>query len=93
LFEFYQKDSDKHAVGLDVESDLVSVGKKTGVIEGTGWLESPLWEGKIQGKPALAKKLRENPKLYDQLRDKVLEVLFEREGTPTFEEPEVPKDE
>lgn len=93
VFDFYQKDSEKHPVGIDVESDLINVGKKTGVIEGSGYLESPLWEGKLHGKPALAARLREEPKLYDQLRDEIIDVMFKREGTPIFKEPEEVPDE
>ena len=82
LFDFYQKETEDHPVGVDYVDDIIKTGKKTGVIQGTGWLSSSLWEGTIHGAPALAEKLREEPSLYDEIRDQVLRRMFDIEGIP-----------
>lgn len=88
LFDFYQKATDTHSIGVDFVDDIIRTGKKTGIIQGSTWLTSDLWEGSIQGAPALGQKLREEPKLYNEIRNGVLERMFQVEGIPTIVDPE-----
>lgn len=88
VFDYWQMDTDDNRVGIDLADDLIRVGKKTGVISGTGWLYHELFpedkkgEHKLQGKAKVREWLVENPKSYDKIRKQILEVMIERAEQP-----------
>jgi recombination protein RecA len=54
LFDFYIKSTDEYGpVGIDKADDLVRVGKKTGIIKGSGWLEHHLFPKTKKGEHKL----------------------------------------
>lgn len=84
IFKFNQKDWEGSGVGVDRVEDIIRTGKKCGVIEGTSYFESSLWEGKLHGRKAVAKHFEENPQVYLDLRDQIIDVMIKRQGDPNF---------
>jgi recombination protein RecA len=80
-FEFFHIKTEEKGFGIDRAQDVINVGKITGVIKGGTWLEHPLFpetksgEHKLNGKPAVAEFMRENPKAMEKIRADILEVM------------------
>jgi recombination protein RecA len=91
LFNYYQMDYDGFEVGIDIADDLIRVGKKTGVLEGSSWIHHDLFpedkkgEHKLQGKAKVKEWMEANPKDYEKLREEILTVMVERKGLPNLE--------
>ena len=90
IFEYIQKDTEERPVGVDLADDLIRTGKKTGVIEGTGWLYHDSFPGgKLQGRKKVKEWITKNPQEYDKLRAQIIDVMLDRRGAPNLEvEPE-----
>lgn len=82
-FNFFNIETEEYGLGVDKVSDLINVGKITGVIEGSGaWLKHPKFPGeKLQGRAALAKYMRETPEIAEAIRQGVITKMLEREIT------------
>ena len=84
-FEFFHIATEEYGFGINHADDIVNVGKITGVIKGSGWLEHPTFpalksgERKINGTPAVGKFLSENPEAYKQIREEVLTIMVRNE--------------
>lgn len=75
-FDWYFQEVEGMPFGLDVATDVLNTGLKTKVIEGTGWYRHPTFPGgKLQGKPAIAKFLKEHPEAVPVIREDVLKVM------------------
>jgi recombination protein RecA len=85
IFVYHQKDWEDDRVGIDLAEDVIRTGKKTGVVHGSSYLTSEFWEGKLHGRPAVKRWIADNPKGYEQLRSRVIEVMIERQGNPNFQ--------
>lgn len=71
-FNFFNVHTEEHPFGIDVAEDVLNVGKRTGVIEGTSWYYHPSFpDGKLHGKPKVAEFLKDNPKAVEQIRQEV----------------------
>lgn len=77
-FDFYHIETDDYPFGIDVAADVISAGKVSGVIEGTGWYKHPMFpKGKLQGKNAVAEFFAENPEKVWDIREEVLAKMRE----------------
>ncbi len=75
-FDWYHQAVEGMPFGLDIAQDVLATGLKTKVIEGTGWYRHETFPGgKLQGKPAIQKFLKENPAAVEVIRKDVLEVM------------------
>lgn len=85
VFDFYQKDTDDHSVGVDAFADITNTCTKAGIITRSGgWYQHPFFpDGKLQGKVKIAAFLEENPEIADQLREEVLHSIA---GKPSDED-------
>jgi recombination protein RecA len=77
-FDFYYVSDEKFdgKLGVDRIEDVGRTGKVTGVIEGSAWLTHRTFpDGKLHGKPALAKFLHEHPEAYDAIREDIIKKM------------------
>lgn len=74
-YDFYIKDTNgEFPLGVDTVNDVVSTGKRLGIISQSG----PYYqygEHKVQGLKKVEQLLKDNPEMYDEIRAKVLEQL------------------
>lgn len=76
---FYQATPEYGPVGVDLAEDVINTGKVTGVLKASGsWLEHPSF-GKVQGKPALKKKIEDDPSIVDAVRKDVIVKMQEKQ--------------
>jgi len=80
-FDFFHIDTEEYGLlGIDHTGDIINVGKVTGVIKGSSWLEHPSFpKGKLQGKAAVAEFIEQEPKVLDTIREEVLERMTSEE--------------
>jgi hypothetical protein len=72
-------ETDQFPFGIDVAKDVINTGKRTGVIQGSTWLYHDSFPGgKLNGKPAVAKFIADNPQVIPRIRDEVMQVMEER---------------
>ncbi len=78
-FDWYYQEVEGMPFGLDLASDVLNTGLKTKVISGSGWYKHPTFpKGQLQGKPAIAKFLKENPEAVEPIRQDVLKVMHRK---------------
>lgn len=78
-YMFYNMETETHPFGVDWLEDLISTGKRVGIIEQSGPYYG--YEGeKYLGKKGLSEFLIANPEKRDEIRLKVLEVLYGEKG-------------
>lgn len=88
-FDFFHIESAEYGLGVDHTNDILNVGKLTGVITGNGWYyHSTFPTGKINGKPAIAKFLSENPQALEVIRQEVMEKMINKELQAAAEQDE-----
>jgi hypothetical protein len=82
VFDYYQMDSDLHPVGIDIGSDVLNTGIRTGVIEKAGaYLRHPSFPkqnngtNQIQGRDSAEAFLVENPQAVEAIRKDVFAVM------------------
>lgn len=76
VFDFYSMETDNLPFGVDKEWDIINTAKRAGVITGTGWLNHELFpEGKLHGKDAVAKYLKENVLATETIKRQVLSEM------------------
>lgn len=95
-FDFYQKETEDHPVGIDSAADVIATGMRTGVIKKAGGFyrhptfpEAKSGENQLQGKNGVAEFLAENPKAMEQIRNDVLAVMLDKYGAAKHEEPDL----
>jgi recombination protein RecA len=78
-FDFYQKETDDHEVGIDSASDLLHTGLKTGTIRagGSWYYHDDFPDGKLKGKPAIKEFLTANSDKLARFRNQILEVMLD----------------
>lgn len=90
-FDYFKKETPEHSIGIDKAADIIDVAIRTGCITPAGaWLKHPAFPGEtnqIQGKANATKFLIENPKIQEQLRNEVLEVMVKENGPITNVKP------
>lgn len=95
-FDYYKKQTEDHDVGIDKAADIIDVAIKTGCITPAGaWLRHPSFPGdsnQIQGRANAGKFLMENPKIQEQIRKEVLEVMVAESGPITNVKPSESED-
>lgn len=86
VFDFYSMETPDLPFGVDKEWDVINTAKRAGVFTGTGWLYHHSFpDGKLHGKDAVAKFLRENPLLWEGIRNEVLAQVRKNELKDTVE--------
>ncbi len=81
-FDFYNIMTEEYGVlGVDHVADVVNTAKVAGLLKKNGsWLESDLFpSGKLQGIPKARKFFRENPEVYDIVREQVMAIMIANE--------------
>ena len=80
-FDFYYQATPEYGpVGVDKAEDVINTGKVSGVLNPSGaWLEHPSF-GKVHGKPALRKKIEEDPGIIDAIRVDILAKMREEQA-------------
>lgn len=82
-FDFYQKETEDHPVGIDVAADVIATGTKTGVIQKNGgWLSHPSFPGDkhhLNGPAKVRDFLDMHPQVVEEIRQEVLTKMLERE--------------
>lgn len=78
-FDFYQKETEDHPVGIDKSADVLNTAVKTGVIRKSGaYYYHPLFGEKgVQGKAKFDELIQNDPSIVDTIREEVLEVMLE----------------
>ena len=78
-FDFYHMDVEGEPFGLDTGEDVSTTGVLSGVIEKNGsWFSHPTFPGKghkLQGADNISEFIKDNPGVYDKIRDDILDVL------------------
>lgn len=84
VFDFYQKETEDHPVGVDYAVDVLNTAVKTGVISKSGGhYKHPLFGDKsIHGLPNIREEFAKNPKIINTLREEVLEAMAKDRGQP-----------
>jgi len=74
VFDFYQRDTKDHSVGVDVVTDVTNTCIKTGVIERAGayYRHSLFPDSQVQGRKGVEDAVRFAPELLEELRTDVL---------------------
>lgn len=88
IFDFYNVDVEGYPFGVDALEDTINTGKLTGVIKQSGPYYTLPDGTKHQGKKAVDAHLAEHPKVVDQIRKGVLDVMAKNAYTPEPEEDE-----
>lgn len=89
-FDFFQKETDAYPFGIDVAADVINTGKRTGVIKGSTWLSHDAFpDGKLNGKPAVAKFIAERPEVVSVIRAEIVQVMEERKAQATPTKPDL----
>jgi len=87
-FDFYSMQVEGYPFGIDWVLDVVSIGKRLGIITTRGaWLDLPSGKS-VNGIKAAAEHLRENPEEALLIREGVLRAMLEREADARATEPE-----
>lgn len=77
VYNMFTMETDEFPFGVDRVTDVINTGKRTGVIEQAGawfkYVDFP--DGKLQGKDAVAKWLKENPEKIDSIREKIIGAI------------------
>lgn len=88
-FNYWQKPTVEHDVGIDMVEDVINAGKRSGVIKQAGaWYyydefpENKSGKKALQGKAELSKFLTDNGEVYWHIRDDVLDVMKAKRETP-----------
>ncbi len=81
IFNYFSAETDKYPFGVDVVTDVINTGKRTGVITQAGSYFT-LPNGKqIQGAIAVGEYLDENVGVYQIIREEILKVMLTKTGT------------
>jgi recombination protein RecA len=90
-FDFYQMETDEHPVGVDVGKDVVNTAIRTRVIEKAGaWYRHPSFpDGRIQSRDKTEEYILTNPKVQEQLRHEVLEVMAQKLAAEKTKKPDL----
>jgi hypothetical protein len=79
-FDFYQKETPEHPIGIDTSKDVLNTAIRTRVIQKSGgWFGHPTFgEKTINGREAVYELLADKPEAVEQIRGEVLEVMFKK---------------
>lgn len=92
-FDYYNLETEDHALGIDVGKDVVNTGIRSRVIVKAGGYyrhrSFPTDKHQIQGKEAVFEYLLENPKAIEMVRQDVIGAMIEKVGAPKSIKPEL----
>jgi recombination protein RecA len=91
VFDFYQKATEDHPVGVDLAADVARTGTRTSVVRKSGgwYYHESFPDGKLNGMPAIKEYIADKPEVVKQIRDEILEAMVRERGAPR----NVPPDE
>lgn len=80
-FDFFNIDTDEYGLGVDQAADIINTGRLSGVIKSAGaWLHHDSFpDGKLNGKKAVDKFLKEHPEVRETLNKELLARMVENE--------------
>ncbi len=84
-FKFFHIETAQYGFGFDAVEDIINVGKVTGVLKGSGWLEHSTFPQlkngtcALHGKDAVQAYLAEHPASLEQIRKEVMEFMADTE--------------
>ncbi len=84
VFDYWQKETEDHSIGIDLASDVKNMAVRTGVIRKAGgwYYHDSFPEGKLQGVPAIQGFIEDKPEVVKTIRDEVLEEMVKQKGAP-----------
>lgn len=84
-FDYFYAEAEGHKLGVDLVSDVVNTGKRTGVIKQGGKFYTLPNGERIEGMKNIGPYLEENPDALEQIREGVLDAMYKRNEAAEIE--------
>lgn len=85
-FDYFYKETENYPFGIDSFNDVINTAKRTGAIKLRGSMYDLPDGASIKGLPAVIEYLTDKPEVFEQVRERVLQIMLDSTAHPEEEE-------